>query len=56
MTSKLECFSTAPSQVDWSSTNVLAVALGSHIYLWSAATGNIVQLCELEGQEDYVTR
>jgi len=40
--------------VDWSSTNVLAVALGSHIYLWTADTGNISQLCELEGAEDYV--
>jgi len=41
--------------VDWSSTNVLAVALGGHIYLWSATSGNISQLCELPGQEDYVT-
>lgn len=40
--------------VDWSNTNVLAVALGSHIYLWTASSGNITQLCELEGQDDYV--
>jgi len=40
--------------VDWSSNNHLAVALGSHIYLWNAATGHISQLCELEGVGEYV--
>lgn len=33
--------------VDWSSQNVLAVGLGSCVYLWSAATSRVVKLCEL---------
>jgi len=40
--------------VDWSSNNHLAVALGAHVYLWNAATGDIHQLCQLGGEEDYV--
>jgi len=40
--------------VDWSSNNHLAVALGAHIYLWNAGTGQINQLCQLEGRDDYV--
>ena len=40
--------------VDWSSNNHLAVALGAHVYLWNAATGDIHQLCQLAGQQDYV--
>nr|ATL75343.1 fizzy-like protein [Diachasma muliebre] len=39
--------------VDWSSSNVLAVALGGNVYLWNAGTGTIEQLFELEGN-DYV--
>uniref|UniRef100_A0A1B6GJ63 Cell division cycle protein 20 homolog n=1 Tax=Cuerna arida TaxID=1464854 RepID=A0A1B6GJ63_9HEMI len=39
--------------IDWSPNNVLAVALGSSVYLWNATTGNIDQLMELEGT-DYV--
>ncbi|KAG8315610.1 ubiquitin-protein transferase activating protein [Homalodisca vitripennis] len=39
--------------IDWSANNVLAVALGSSVYLWNATTGNIDQLMELEGT-DYV--
>lgn len=39
--------------MDWGSNNVLAAALGSHVYLWNAGTGNIEQLLELEGN-DYV--
>ena len=31
--------------------NLLAVALGSFIYLWNAGTGEISQLCGLEGEE-----
>ena len=40
--------------VDWSSNNHLAVALGAHVYLWNAASGDIHQLCQLGGEEDYV--
>eukprot|EP00808_Paulinella_micropora_P005686 g5558.t1 len=40
--------------VDWSSQNILAVALGARVYLWSPCTGNVSKLCDL-GSEDDVT-
>ncbi|KOC68087.1 Cell division cycle protein 20 like protein [Habropoda laboriosa] len=39
--------------IDWSESNILAVALGANVYLWNAATGTIEQLLQLEGN-DYV--
>ncbi|KAH7334839.1 WD40-repeat-containing domain protein [Rhizoctonia solani] len=33
--------------VDWSSTNLLGVGLGSCVYLWSAESSKVVKLCEL---------
>ncbi|KAG7201958.1 hypothetical protein KM043_004662 [Ampulex compressa] len=39
--------------IDWSESNILAVALGANVYLWNAGTGTIDQLFELEGN-DYV--
>ena len=33
--------------VDWSSSNLLSVALGSSVYLWSAATSKVTKLCEV---------
>lgn len=33
--------------VDWSSSNVLAVGLGSCVYLWSACTSVVTKLCDL---------
>ena len=33
--------------VDWSSHNVLAVGLGSCVYLWSACTSKVTKLCDL---------
>jgi cell division cycle 20-like protein 1, cofactor of APC complex len=33
--------------VDWSSSNVLAVGLGTCVYLWSACTSKVTKLCEL---------
>jgi cell division cycle 20-like protein 1 (cofactor of APC complex) len=41
--------------VDWSSLNVLAVGLGSCVYLWSATTSRVTQLCDLSATEDAVT-
>lgn len=41
--------------VDWSSQNVLAVGLGSCVYLWSACTSKVTKLCDLATQEDLVT-
>ncbi|KAF9917220.1 substrate-specific activator of APC-dependent proteolysis [Linnemannia zychae] len=37
--------------VDWSSKNVLGVGLGSSVYLWSAATGSVNQLCDVGGPD-----
>ncbi|XP_055599474.1 cell division cycle protein 20 homolog [Uranotaenia lowii] len=37
--------------MDWSGDNVVAVALGSSVYLWNAATGNIEILYENEGSD-----
>jgi len=38
--------------VDWSSLNVLAVGLGSCVYLWSACTSKVTKLCDLSGNQD----
>lgn len=40
--------------IDWSFSNILAVALGTSVYLWNADTGAIDQLLDLEGA-NYVT-
>ncbi|KAL3419369.1 WD repeat domain-containing protein [Phlyctema vagabunda] len=39
--------------VDWGSSNVLGVGLGSCVYMWNAQTGRVNKLCEL--QDDTVT-
>ncbi|OIV94364.1 hypothetical protein TanjilG_25426 [Lupinus angustifolius] len=39
--------------VDWSSNNVLAVGLGSCVYLWNASSSKVTRLCDL-GIDDYV--
>lgn len=38
-----------------SSQNVLAVGLGSCVYLWSACTSKVTKLCDLSASEDVVT-
>ena len=40
--------------VDWSAQNVLAVGLGSCVYLWSACTSKVTKLCDL-GPDDTIT-
>ncbi|XP_034823528.1 cell division cycle protein 20 homolog [Pan paniscus] len=40
--------------VDWSSGNVLAVALDNSVYLWSASSGDILQLLQMEQTGKYV--
>jgi cell division cycle protein 20 (cofactor of APC complex) len=40
--------------LDWSSADVIAVALGQVVYTWNAATGTIDELMALEG-DDFVT-
>ena len=41
--------------LDWSSTNVLGVALGDSIYLWNAADGSIQQLMQTQGEQSHVS-
>ncbi|BFY99997.1 hypothetical protein BsWGS_03037 [Bradybaena similaris] len=44
------------SLIDWSVQNVLAVALGGSVYLWSASTGDITLLMDLKSPSgDYVS-
>ncbi|XP_059057333.1 cell division cycle protein 20 homolog [Achroia grisella] len=38
--------------VDWSASNILAVALNNTVYLWNAMTGQIEQLLTLESSEN----
>ncbi|XP_075499809.1 protein FIZZY-RELATED 3 [Primulina tabacum] len=40
--------------VDWSSQNVLAVGLGTCVYLWSASNSKVTKLCDL-GPNDSVS-
>ncbi|QHN91745.1 Protein FIZZY-RELATED [Arachis hypogaea] len=37
--------------VDWSSQNVLAVGLGTCVYLWSASNSKVTKLCDLGPQD-----
>jgi cell division cycle 20-like protein 1, cofactor of APC complex len=41
--------------VDWSSTNVLSVGLGSCVYLWAANTAAVSKLCDLSDSSDIVS-
>ncbi len=41
--------------VDWSQANMLAVALGSSVYVWNAFDSSVRQLCELDGGDNQVT-
>ncbi|KAJ3124262.1 Fizzy- protein [Nowakowskiella sp. JEL0407] len=41
--------------IDWSSTNFLAVGLGTCVYLWSASTSKVSKLCDLGTEQDTVT-
>ena len=31
--------------IDWSASNVLAVALGSSVYMWNAVSSKVSKLC-----------
>ena len=41
--------------VDWSSTNVLGVGLGSCVYLWTAHNAAVSKLCDLASSSDTVS-
>ena len=39
--------------VDWGSSNVLGVGLGTCVYMWNSQSGRVTKLCDL--QDDQVT-
>ncbi|KAM5148149.1 cell division cycle protein 20 homolog [Mantella aurantiaca] len=41
--------------IDWSSQNLLAVALNDSVYLWNYMSGDIVLLLQMENSEEYVS-
>ncbi len=41
--------------MDWSSLNHMAVALSAGVYIWNATDGTILQLCQREVDEEYVS-
>lgn len=41
--------------LDWNQDNILAVALGQTVYLWNASNGNIQELMQAQGNENYIT-
>jgi len=41
--------------MDWSSLNHMAVALSAGVYIWNATDGTILQLCQREVEEEYVS-
>ncbi|TRM68628.1 WD40-repeat-containing domain protein [Schizophyllum amplum] len=41
--------------VDWSSTNVLGVGLGSCVYLWTAHNAQVSKLCDLSNVSDQIS-
>ncbi|XP_048845721.1 cell division cycle protein 20 homolog [Brienomyrus brachyistius] len=40
--------------LDWSSQNLLAVALHNSVYLWDASQGDITLLMKMEQEQDYI--
>ena len=40
--------------LDWSSTNVLGVALGNAVYMWNATDGSIDMLMETNSPDSHV--
>lgn len=41
--------------LSWSDTNVLAVALSQTVYLWDAASGDIQELCSIDGPGAHIS-
>ncbi|PSS33230.1 Cell division cycle 20.1, cofactor of APC complex like [Actinidia chinensis var. chinensis] len=39
--------------MDWGKTNMVAIALGSELYLWNAETRNIQKLLQVDRENDY---
>lgn len=40
--------------LDWGQNNVIAIALGSELYLWNAENRKTQKLMQVEGEEDYL--
>ncbi|KAK2727573.1 hypothetical protein QYM36_008153, partial [Artemia franciscana] len=40
--------------IHWSKNNLLAVALSKQLYIWNAAAGDVSQIMETDGDEDYI--
>ncbi|ODV90151.1 hypothetical protein CANCADRAFT_31198 [Tortispora caseinolytica NRRL Y-17796] len=43
------------NNVDWSSSNILAVGLGSCVYLWIGSSAQVLKLCDFSSVQDTVT-
>jgi cell division cycle protein 20 (cofactor of APC complex) len=41
--------------LDWGKNNVLAIGLGSSVFLWNASDGSVSHLTDLASEEDYVS-
>jgi WD40 repeat protein len=41
--------------LDWSPTNILAVALADSVFLWSAFTSKVTKLCDFSQEQEQVT-
>ncbi|PIO27354.1 hypothetical protein AB205_0016920 [Aquarana catesbeiana] len=41
--------------IDWSSQNLLAVALNDSVYLWNYLSGDIILLLQIEHSEEYIS-
>lgn len=41
--------------LDWSASNIVAIALGQAVFLWNAASGTIEELMHTTAADDYVT-
>ncbi|XP_055345862.1 fizzy-related protein homolog [Paramacrobiotus metropolitanus] len=41
--------------VDWSHSNVLAVGLGTSVYLWSASNSSVTRLCDFHNDNNTIT-
>ena len=43
------------NNLDWGKSNLLAIGLGSAVYLWNANTGSVNMLMEMKEGDDYVS-
>lgn len=41
--------------LDWGKNNILAIGLGSSVFLWNAKDGGVQHLADISSENDYVT-